>query len=405
MTDDNGKNDWPAVFVTDTDEWHRYGKHFFYLCRLLFYLIGITAVIGVVFGLRDVLLPVGISMILAYLLDPVIDWFEDRKVPRPLGIVIVLLLGTFALVAFVLFLYPLLQRHVLEIAGKVPILMEKIQTDFLPWVEKRFDVRVPSTLEAAIGRYRDTVAQKAPQVLSQVGKWSWGLMSQTGQIVLAILNMVIIPIFTFYFLKDFDEIEKTVTEFIPPSQEDAVMKRLRKMDVAVGQWCRGQLQVASLLALILGLALGTLYYFLSVDVQAGIVIGILSGFLNVIPYLGFVIGIALALLMVIVEWAGLTGILGVLVVYGVIQGIESYYITPRIVGDKVGLSPVTIIIVILIGGEVMGLLGILISVPVAGAIKTLKPDLIRLYKSTRFYQGKGKGLVLFRNGDTGNGDD
>ena len=118
MTDDNGKNDWPAVFVTDTDEWHRYGKHFFYLCRLLFYLIGITAVIGVVFGLRDVLLPVGISMILAYLLDPVIDWFEDRKVPRPLGIVIVLLLGTFALVAFVLFLYPLLQRHVLEIAGK-----------------------------------------------------------------------------------------------------------------------------------------------------------------------------------------------------------------------------------------------------------------------------------------------
>ncbi|MEM1348684.1 MAG: AI-2E family transporter, partial [Myxococcota bacterium] len=111
--------------------------------------------------------------------------------------------------------------------------------------------------------------------------------------------------------------------------------------------------------------------------------------LNVIPYVGFAVGSLLSVLVVLIEWTGFGALVGVGVVFAVVQGLEGYVITPKIVGEKVGLSPVTVIIVLLIGAELAGLLGVLLAIPVAGAIKVILPDVARMYKASAYYTGVG----------------
>ena len=115
--------------------------------------------------------------------------------------------------------------------------------------------------------------------------------------------------------------------------------------------------------------------------------GTISGLLNVIPYVGFAVGFVLSVLVVLIEWTGIWSLIGVLIVFSIVQGMEGYIITPKIVGEKVGLSPVTVIIVLLLGGELAGLLGILLAIPIAGAIKVILPDLKGWYQSSSYFTG------------------
>ncbi|MFU8804704.1 MAG: AI-2E family transporter, partial [Bradymonadaceae bacterium] len=133
--------------------------------------------------------------------------------------------------------------------------------------------------------------------------------------------------------------------------------------------------------------LGAVYGFSGLDIQSGVVIGLLTGFLNVIPYFGFAVGSVLAVLVTLIDWGGWGPVVGVLACFTVIQLVESYYITPKVVGDKVGLKPVTVIIVLLVGGHVAGLMGVLLAIPVAGAVKVLIPDIVKWYEKSSMYTG------------------
>ncbi|MEC9400605.1 MAG: AI-2E family transporter, partial [Myxococcota bacterium] len=119
----------------------------------------------------------------------------------------------------------------------------------------------------------------------------------------------------------------------------------------------------------------------------GFALGAISGLLNVIPYVGFAVGFVLSVLVVLIEWTGWGSLIGVLIVFSVVQGLEGYVITPKVVGEKVGLSPVAVIIVLLLGGELAGLLGVLLAIPVAGAFKVLLPDIIGMYRQSAYFTG------------------
>ena len=125
-----------------------------------------------------------------------------------------------------------------------------------------------------------------------------------------------------------------------------------------------------------------------VGVTSGIAIGLVSGALNVVPYFGFAVGAVLALLLALLNWNGGMPLLGVLLTFAIVQGLEGYVITPRIVGEKIGLSPVLVIIVLLIGGSLLGLLGVLLALPIAGAMGVLLPDLVAWYKKSDLYLGQ-----------------
>ncbi|RVU48945.1 AI-2E family transporter [Lujinxingia sediminis] len=370
------------------EQWERFGRYPYLLAKLLVFGLVLGGVFWTLGKFAAVVFPIFVSLLFAYLLDPTIDRLESRGLGRTPAILLVLLAAMLSVTIFAIFLYPTLANQARLIIESFPALLETLQNDALPRIERAFGVEMPSTAAAAMERYGGQIREALPTIGQHVGSALTNAVTRTGAVVASLVNAVMIPLFTFYFLRDFDLGRRSLVRFIPPHRYEIFIERLQKMDQAVGQWFRGQIQVALILAGMYALGLGVVYGVFGLDVQSGVVIGLLAGFLNVIPYFGFAVGSLLAVLVVLIQWSGWGALLGVGLVFGVTQMLEGYVITPRIVGDKVGLKPVTVIIVLLLGGNIGGLLGILLAIPVTGALKVLLPDIIAWYETTSFYTGK-----------------
>jgi len=348
----------------------------------------LVAIYVVLQSVESVLFPLLVSIFIAYLLDPVIDWFEDHGVSRTVAILLFLGLGFWGVVGFLLILYPTIAHEIASVGEKWPRFTDAIQNDAIPWIEANTGIEVPENFAAIMAEYGETVKAQVPGVAKGASTWLVGMWSRTGAIVASALNLVMIPVFTFYFLRDFDQMRRAAVDYIPLPQRDFILSRIKMMDEVVGAWFRGQVEVAVILAVLYAFGLGIVFWAMGVGVTAGISIGILTGLLNIVPYFGFAIGFVLSLSMVLLEWSGWVPLVGVLAVFGIVQALEGYVITPRIVGEKVGLSPVVVIIVLLLGGEVLGLVGVLLAIPIAGIVRVLLPDLVSLYKTSHFYTGE-----------------
>ena len=386
--DDEGADPVPQFNLMKPREWHRYTRYHFLLAKFLF-LGGIAwLILWSLSYIGDVLFPVFLSLLIAYLFDPFIDWFEERGIRRTIGIGTVLFVALLVVGVLVGFLYPTIVEQVRTLIDRVPQLIELIQTKTIPWVEKTFDYKLPATVSEGLQKYGESLGEYLPGMANRVGTWAQGLVTGTGAFLVGLLNTVMIPIFTFYFLRDFDRIQNQLRDFIPEHRRDVVIDRLRKMDEVIGEWVRGQIQVASILAILYAIGLSIAFSMADIPIRSGIAIGILAGLLNFIPYFGVAVGIVLATLMVLINWSGFPPLIAVAAVFFSVQMLEGYLITPKIVGEKVGLSPVTVIIVLLIGGELYGLLGILLAIPLFGALKVLFPDIMDYYRKTPFYSGR-----------------
>lgn len=375
--------------LSPADQWSHYSRYLYLLAKLLFVGLIIGAGYWLLDRLSSVLFPIFVSLLIAYLLDPGIDWMEERGVKRTIGILIFLFIGLLASVGIILFLYPTVARQIGNIVQKVPQLVDLIQQRTIPWVEQTFKFDVPPTFQEAFAEYGEQFKQAAPDVLKRGGQWATDLVTKTGAIVSSLLNLVMIPVFTFYFLRDFDRMKERAVVLLPEYRRPFLLDRLRLMDNVVGEWFRGQIQVAGILAVLYSIGLSSVFGAVGIDPSSGVAIGIVTGLLNIIPYFGVLIGVVLSALIVLLEWSGIGAVIGVGVVFLVVQLLEGYVITPKIVGEKVGLSPVTVIIVLLLGGELGGLLGVLLAIPIAGAFKVILPDLIDYYRTTPFYTGAG----------------
>lgn len=368
--------------------WHRYGKYPYLLAKFVFFGALLALCYLILNTIGGVLFPIFISLLIAYLLDPTIDELESRGVGRTPAIGLVMGAVVLGLGVFIAFLYPLLAKQVLQVVEKFPGLIDSLQHEFLPWLQSRFKVEVPPTLSEAVARYSGELKSAAPTVLRKAGDWVTGILSGSGVVVTSLLNLVMIPIFIFYFLRDFDTSKVEAAKLIPLWCREFVMDRLALIDDVVGAWFRGQIQVALILAALYAVGLGLCFGLSGLSIFDGVALGVISGVLNAVPYLGFVIGFGLSVLIVLINWSGMWPLIGVIIVFSVVQGLEGYVITPKIVGEKVGLSPVVVIIVLLIGGEVGGLMGIVLSIPVAGAIKVILPDLVAAYRNSPYFHGQ-----------------
>lgn len=370
--------------------WNRYTRYLFLLARLLFYGLLITGGVYVLSLIQSVLFPVFLSLLIAYICDPFVDWFEERSIPRTAGIATVILIGLTVIAGFVLFLYPTVVEQANKVASQFPSLVDTLQTQTIPWMEETFDYEIPSSVAEGVDKYGQQLENALPSVMNSVGSWATSIVSQTSAFVVSLLNLIMIPIFSFYFLRDFDRMKSALAEYIPEYCRGPVTVRLKKMDRVVGDWMRGQLQVASILAVLFAIGFSIAFSLAGIKIRAGIAIGVLTGLLNFVPYLGAFVGSILAFAMVLINWSGWAPVIAVGLVIVSVQTVEGYFITPTVVGDKVGLSPVTVIIVLLIGGELFGLLGVLLAIPVFGAAKVLLPDLKRWYQQSSLYTGRAK---------------
>lgn len=340
------------------------------LAQLLIALVLLTLFGWVLGRLAPVLTPIFVSLLIAYFLDPLIDRFEEKKVSRTLAMAFV---ATAALLAGAVFAWVVVPTLAREIGTALTRLPEQVDEN---WDSLRV------MLQERFGRDLDMEATRIAEGLAtQAQAAIGGVLQSMLDSVNTLLNLVLVPVFTFYFLRDFDRLKMLPLELVPPRHRTVVLDKASAMDAVVGEWVRGQIQVALILAVLYAVGLGL------IGLKLGVFIGLFAGVLNIVPYLGGAIGIGLSLLMALIYGDDpVQMMILVAVVFAVVQGLEGYLITPRLVGEKVGMSPVMVMAVLLVGGSLFGFFGLLLSIPAVAAGTVIARDVFDVYRTSSFFQ-------------------
>ncbi|MFQ5444309.1 MAG: AI-2E family transporter, partial [Nitrospinales bacterium] len=216
-------------------------------------------------------------------------------------------------------------------------------------------------------------------ILTSTTSFLWSSISSLVNILFMLFNLVIIPVAMFYLLRDFDEINKKLTDLIPPRFRNLFVEIFHEIDDVLSNFIRGQLMVATMMAVFYCIGL----YFIGTPLS--LLIGILAGFANLVPYLGLVFGLLPAALMTFLQYQEWLPVLQVALLFGGVQAVEGFLITPRVVGDKLGLHPVVVMLAVLLGAEFFGFLGIFLAVPVVAVFKVLVDRGLVRYKKSSVY--------------------
>ncbi|TXH65582.1 MAG: AI-2E family transporter [Lysobacteraceae bacterium] len=345
-------------------------------------LIGVGALIWL---LAPVLTPFAAAALLAWLGDPVVDRLQKRGMSRNRAVGLVFSLMLLALIALVLVLIPVIQDQVLVLARSVPDYFEWIVRTGLPWLQAKTGLNLaawldPDYLLEMLKRNWKGAGGIATQVLGYLTHSSFAVLGWVA-------NLVLIPFITFFFLRDWDALIKRAADLVPRNRIAMVGQLARESDAVLGSFLRGQFMVM--------LAMGVFYAsgLWIVGLEVGVLIGVLAGLLTFIPYIGpttVLLGGVTAALVQFGDWQHLVG---VLVVWGLGQLLESYVLTPKLVGDRVGLSPVTVVFAVMAGGTLFGFLGMLLALPVASVANVLIRHALERYTASRFYLGEGVDIV------------
>ena len=340
--------------------------------------LGMAAVaIGLLWLLAPVLMPFLIGAILAYALHPAVEKLAARRVPRILAVLLVEVAAIVAALAVLLLIVPILSKELPLLKAQIPLLAEKLNHSVSPWlaqhgIQVALDV---ASIKAFVVKYLD----------ANLEEWMATALASArigGSFVLAIVgNAVLVPVVLFYLLMDWPQLVQRLQGFIPPRMRDQVNGFLDECDSVLGQYLRGQLLVMLVLAVGYTAALALAGFDLALPV------GVFTGLAIFIPYLGFGLGLALALLAGVLQFASLYGVVVVAVIYGIGQLVESLFLTPRLVGERIGLNPLAVIFALLAFGQLFGFVGILVALPLSAVALVALQRLKAAYLGSRLYGG------------------
>ncbi|MGB5521425.1 MAG: AI-2E family transporter [Polyangiales bacterium] len=350
--------------------------------------LGVSLAVGwLLFTLRGVLAPVFFAFLIAYMLDPLVDRIEqsrllrERSIGRAVGIA-VLLLGVFAITAIsLLVIFPMVYEEIASFVKRLPGLVARSRAEWEP-ILLEYGLEVPNSVGDAFEELHfdlQSVLTKGYTPATAVAKW---LLGGTASAVAAIVASLMIPVFAFYLLYDFDALVARAADLIPPRHRLEANGFFREVDEVLGQFFRGQFTVMATLAVLYSVGYG------SIGVPLALPIGIMAGVLSFIPYLGSTLALGTALLMTALDWQGWTQVLWVLGVHAIIQGLEGFVITPKIMGDTVGISAIAVLFALLVGAELLGFTGVLLAVPAAAVIKILIQRIDGRYRKSEFFVGR-----------------
>ncbi|MCC4619020.1 AI-2E family transporter [Xanthomonas cassavae CFBP 4642] len=348
----------------------------------------IVGVLWVVSLLAPILTPFVLALLLAWLGDPLVDRIERAGRSRNMAVALVFVLATLLFVLALMILVPMIERQIMTLIEALPQMRTWAIGTAIPWLEAKTGVELMGWLDPE--RLIDWIRSHWEQA-GGAAKTFFGYVSRSGfAMVTWVINLALLPILAFYFLRDWDRLVERVAAVIPRAYIGTVSRLALESNDVLGGFIRGQFLVM--------LALGAIYATgLSViGLNLGLLIGIIAGFISFIPYLGATTGIVLALLAAIVQAQGLDLklLIGVGVVFTVGQLLESYVLTPRIVGDKIGLHPVAVIFAVMAGGQLFGFLGMLLALPVAAVANVLLRYAHEQYTRSDLYAGERAGIVL-----------
>lgn len=336
-----------------------------------------AALLWALWLLRGTLTPFLAAAVLAFILNPGVDRLARRRVPRALAAALMLAVLFVGLLAVILVVAPLIQRETVELAAHLPPCLARLDAALAPQLEVVFGKEVHLDLESLAALVTSQLKGMdgiAGRVLA-VGRSS-------GAAVASLLgNLVLIPMVLFYLLLDWHGIIARIDGFVPRRFHAAVRGIATEIDGVLGEFLRGQLAVMGLLAIYYTAGL----WLLGVDFA--LPIGLVTGGLAFVPYLGFGTGLGLALLGALLQPDAWWNLVAVAVVFGCGQLLESFFLTPRIVGQRIGLHPLAVIFALLAFGQVFGFFGILLALPASAVLLVGLRHLKDAYLQSDFYTG------------------
>ena len=345
--------------------------------QVRFWLVGFAVFVLLVWVLRDMLLPFVAGMAIAYLLDPAVDRLERGGAPRWLATTLVLL--SFVLVALlaVVLVVPLIQGQVSDLIDRVPAIVAWFKREVLPRVERlvaRLSPEEVERLRTAAGDYAGTAVSWAVDLVKGIF---------TGAVsFFDVLSVVLItPIVAFYLLRDWDKLVGAVDGWLPRAHLGTIREQAREADRTLAGFVRGQAAVCLVLGLFYAVAL-TL-----VGLDFGLVVGLVAGLLSFIPFVGSLVGFISSVGIAFFQYDELwrVGLVAGIFIFG--QAVEGNVLTPKLVGDRVGLHPVWVMFALLAAGSLFGFTGVLLAVPVAAVIGVLVRFALRQYLASGYYTG------------------
>lgn len=334
------------------------------------------ALFGLLWLLAPVLSPFVAAAVLAYALAPLVDRLAKR-LPRVLAVVVVEVVVVLVLVSLVLLIVPILTKELPLLREQIPLLAARLNTELAPWLQK---LGVPVALDVP------TIKSFVLEHLGDnAGNWLTTILGSVrigGSVLLALIgNMILIPVVLFYLLMDWPNLLQRVWVLVPPRARSTVSDFLRECDDMLGHYLRGQLMVMGVLAVFYSAALAIAGFDLALP------LGVFTGVAVFIPYVGFGLGLVLTLLAGVLEFASFYPVIVVAVVFGFGQLLESFVLTPRLVGERIGLSPLMVIFVLLAFGHLLGFVGVLVALPLSAVGLVALSRTRRTYLSSSLYKG------------------
>lgn len=331
---------------------------------------------GLIYLLSPILSPFLVGALLAYLSDPLADRLEARGLSRTASVALVFVVLSTLVVIAMLLLLPHLVTQVQLMIERVPRVLEVLNTQLFPFVEANLGVELSrpdiKQVAAILTQHWQATGSVATALLSSV--------TESGLAVVAwFANLVLIPVVTFYLLRDWDLMMVRIGELLPRNIEPVVTLWARECDEVLGAFMKGQLVVMLVLGIIYAIGLALL------GVDLALLLGVTAGLASIVPYLGVIVGIVSSGVAAYVQMQDPMILIGVAVVFGVGQLLEGMVLTPKLVGDRIGLHPVAVIFAIMAGGQLFGFVGVLLALPVAAVIRVLLSHLHRGYVASHLY--------------------
>ena len=323
----------------------------------------------------SILLPFVIAAGLAYFLDPLVVRMERFRINRGFGASLVILAfgGAFAL--FALLLYPVITAQAAAFIKNMPSYIATIQKE-MAWVIQEVQHRLPHSLQ---GKLQDFATNQLGGLGSYVGHAAGNIIGGGYAVVNIAVLLVIIPIITFYFLRDWQSIIHHVDRLLPRPYEGLVREQAVEVDKILSAWIRGQAICCLALAAIYAIGLTI------IGLDLGLIVGMTAGLISFIPYIGTILGALTAILLALSQSQGWHGVINVIIVFSVGQCLNDYLIQPRLLGDRLGLSAVWVIFALFAGGAAFGFLGIMLAVPVTATLGVILRFWLRRYMQSPLY--------------------
>lgn len=328
-----------------------------------------------IYVLRSVLMPFVLGILLGYLFDPLATKFEKLKISRTMASILVFLLVIAVVLPVLIVVFAVVSNQLGIFIEAMPTYMASFAEHIQPILSK-IEALFPSVSTENI---KQVFSQNISQTFQFGGKLVQGLMKNSASLINLLSLMLITPVVAFYMLRDWNVFVQKINNLLPQKSKKSVQKIFRQIDGALSGFIRGQLSVCLILGLYYAIALRL------VGLELGVLVGFIAGVISFIPYVGSITGFVLSIILALSQFGDVLKIVEVIAVFLIGQFVEGNFLTPKLVGDKIGLHPVWVMFSLLTGGVLLGFLGLMIAVPTAAIIAILLRAFIKKYQASSLY--------------------